>query len=117
MVVDDRHELLALHRALLEAKFVRDPEDRDVAGSPLVAAIASRVVEELAATDPAWDEWRQAEKHPARVDVVKRRLREIGGKWQAWSHQEREAYVAILLSPLVASEALLKELLATLEAG
>ena len=109
MVVDDRYELLALHRALLEAKFVREPEDRDIAGSPFVAAIANRVVAQLSRSEPGWAEWRRAEKHPARVDVVKRRIREAS-KWASWSRQERATYVNILLSPLEASEALLDEL-------
>ena len=113
VVVDDRgNQLLALHRALFEAKFVRDPEDRDVAGSRFVAAIANRVVEELAATDPGWVEWRQAEKHPARVDVVKQRIRETDS-WQSWAREEREAYVKTAQSDLVASESLMEELLAT----
>jgi hypothetical protein len=109
VIVDDPYELLALHRALLEAKFAREPEDRDIAGSLLVAALANRVVTELARSEPGWAEWRRAEKHPARVDVVKRRIREAS-MWASWSRQERATYVNTLLSPLEASEALLDEL-------
>ena len=33
MIIEDQYELLALHRALFEAKFVEEPRDPAVPGS------------------------------------------------------------------------------------
>jgi hypothetical protein len=45
--ITDYYELLALHRIVLEAKFHSDPDDRDIADSPIAAALANQIVEAL----------------------------------------------------------------------
>lgn len=65
VVISDYHELLALHRSLIEAKFHPNPEDFHVSASPFVANISNRVVNALinidAQKDPAkkksWEDW------------------------------------------------------------
>lgn len=109
MIIEDKFELLALHRALFEAKFVEDPRDPVVPGSRIIANLANRLVDELAAKDPKWQQWRNAAQHTERVDVVRRRIAE-SSKWKSWSAAERRDYVEILLSPLVGDPALLDEL-------
>jgi hypothetical protein len=110
LVIGEGHELMALHRALFEAKFAERPNDRDIAGSPFVASIANRVVDMLAATDPGWNEWREARKHERCLSVVRTRIAECA-PWMDWSSDKRREYASALLSPLVADEALMSELI------
>jgi hypothetical protein len=109
LVIDDPNELVALHRALFEAQFAVDPHDRDVPGSPILAALANRVVDALTQIDPRWSEWRDAEKHPDRVAVAARHLH-ANPSWASWSDAERERQVRNHLAPLVASTSLVAAL-------
>lgn len=74
--IDDYFELLALHRALLEAKFSPDPWDSHMHGNHHLANMANRVIETMMAMETEdkklglggvmdWPKWR-------RVDNVKR---------------------------------------------
>ena len=109
LVVDDATELVALHRALFEAQFAKDPEDRDVPGSPLIAALANRVVGLLARQDARWEDWRRAELHPDRVSIVGRRLRSRPG-WPQLSRVDRTKMVLDSLAPLIAGDELIQRL-------
>jgi predicted acetyltransferase len=112
MIIEDQYELLALHRALFEAKFVEEPRDPVVPGSRIIADLANRLVDELAAQKPDWQKWRAAAQHTERVDVVRRRIAEVaeGSNWKGWSAIERREFAETLLSPLVGNPALLDEL-------
>jgi hypothetical protein len=116
--VSDKAELRALFKALLEAKFHPDPETPEVQGSPLVAAICERVLAAMVAVelrdgDPMaasrYAQWRRAEGHPEWVTVVRSRIAECGA-WSGWSRLEREHYVLLLLSPLIAERELVADL-------
>jgi predicted acetyltransferase len=112
MIIEDQYELLALHRALFEAKFVENPRDPAIPGSRLIANIANRLVEELGAHGPSWDKWREAAAHTERVEVVRRRIAEVaeGSICKSWPATKRREYVEILLSPLLGNPDLLDEL-------
>ena len=110
MEVTDKHELTALHRALFEAQFAPAPHDRDVPGSPLLAALSNRVVAELASLDSRWLEWRDASNHPDRVAIAREHLLN-NPRWAAMSKDERIAQVHNQLAPLVPSEDLVANLI------
>lgn len=99
VVVSGRNELLALHRALLEAKFHGDPNDRDVAASPLVAKLASEVVAALRNEDPeGWATWLRVgpERREWHCAIAAAR------RWSPWSGLDREtklAWARTLLAP------------------
>lgn len=65
LVIKDFHELVALNKALFEARFHANPDSEEVQGSPLLAAVHNRLVEALIATESdqgnrsKWQEWRQ----------------------------------------------------------
>jgi hypothetical protein len=65
LVIENKHELIALNKALFEARFHENPECAEVQGSPLLATIHSRIIDELIATEreqrkqSEWNEWRQ----------------------------------------------------------
>ncbi|MBE1485362.1 hypothetical protein [Plantactinospora soyae] len=106
------HEILALHRALFEAKF--DDLDSTHAGSPFIAAIQHRLADALEAVDPGggWRTWRAAEAHTDRVEAVRRQLAGAGGWWRNMDEQDRRRYIQDLLAPLRVSDELLAELAA-----
>ena len=115
--VSDKYELLALHRALFEAKQHPDPEDRDVVGSPFVANLSLRVVDALAELDepptfgPSWRDWQRAEKHEHRLPLVRSRIEECA-PWSKWDADQKQEYVRTLLAPLVAESSTLSDLVA-----
>jgi hypothetical protein len=121
--IDDAHELRALHRVLLEAKFHDAPDDAAIAGSPIVAALANRVVDALAMIDAragkadAWGGWRRSATATSRPwAVAVRRASETGG-WIAWARDKKEAYARILLSPFVPDANALARFVDEVDAG
>ena len=115
--VSEKYELLALHRALFEAKHHADPDDTAIVGSPYVAALSLRVVDALAELDdpptfgPGWREWQRAEKHEHRLPLVRSRIEECS-PWSKWDADQKREYVRILLAPLVAEATTLADLVA-----
>ena len=119
--VSDPMELLALHRALMEAKFHPNPEHREIQGSPFVARIAERVVDALIQYEisernktagDSWISWRDATKHDLCLNVVRQRLAETSRIiWDNMTSDARRAYVRDLLSPLIAGDDLIGNLI------
>jgi hypothetical protein len=56
LVVSDPMHLLALHKAIMEAKFHESPENQDVLGSPLVATVERHEVDVGNSDTPIRDE-------------------------------------------------------------
>lgn len=54
LVVSDPMHLLALHKAIMEAKFHESPENQDVLGSPLLASIADQVMDAIIILPDGW---------------------------------------------------------------
>jgi hypothetical protein len=107
--VTDENELLALHKALLEAKFNESADDPVIQGSPYVAHMANRVADKLQELNPSYTEWRVAENHKRYISVVKSSINQCA-IWPDWNINQRTEYVSILLSPLTASSELVDEL-------
>jgi hypothetical protein len=112
-------ELMALHRVIMEAKFCPDPNDLLIQGSPLVSAIANRVVEVLKVMDldkegeaarQKWQEWRQISPERREYRLVKSRIRS-DTFWKNWNLEEQKMYVRDLVSPLQISDELINQLL------
>lgn len=62
------YDLLNLHKALMEAKFHDNPDNKYIAGSPIIAKIINEIVDILAEIDPHanksdWESWRKLENH------------------------------------------------------
>ena len=116
------YELLALHRALMEAKFHDTPNDPAVAGSPFVADVANRIVEILAnwkqSDRPAghdWPSWRHVGPGHREWAVAIDRAREATN-WITWNEDERRQFAKILLSPFVATSEVLEQFIACVNA-
>jgi hypothetical protein len=109
-VVEDRNELLSLHRALLEAKFSNDPNDPAVIGSKIIADLSNRVVDSLirseSETGEKWEKWRKNS-----ISVNRREwkiaLNSIPHKkWAEWDKERKINFIEILFSPFQLTEEL-----------
>ncbi|WP_432664634.1 hypothetical protein R9X47_00150 [Wukongibacter baidiensis] len=66
VIISGHFELLALHKALMEAKFHTYPENLLISGSPFIADICNRVVDALTEVESqknpskreGWTQWR-----------------------------------------------------------
>lgn len=110
--ITDYYELLALHRIVLEAKFHNDPDDRDIADSPIAAALANRIVEALQNAEALrgkpervseWERWRKVDFKGRFLENTVSYLRRHD-KWSSMSQTERRDMAATLLAPFQISE-------------
>ena len=109
IIVTDKNELLALHRALFEAQFAVTPHDPYVPGSPILAALCNRVVDALTLLDPRWADWRSADQHADRVAIAEQHLL-ANPRWNQMSREQRIAKALNQLAPLVPSDSLISRL-------
>jgi len=102
------YDLLNLHKALLEAKFHKDPENPYVAGSPIIANICNTLIETLAEYDTStkgfedWTEWRNIEHQDFyRERIIDNILND--GNWGERTYEEKLAVVKNNMSPFCGS--------------
>ncbi len=108
--VEGEHEVLTLHRMIMEYKF--DDLASVYAGSPFIAAIQHRLADALEDADAGhgWRDWRDAAAHPHRVEAVRLHLLEENKWWDDASEEQRAAHVRNLLAPLRPAPELLSAL-------
>lgn len=113
--IEGINELRVLHRMIMEAKFARDPVNKDISGSPLAAAVSDRVVDAIVAAERdsggedaarQWEIWRQISPDRREWSIALNRI-EPGEPWRSWNCEKRTRFVEILLSPLKASPELI----------
>jgi hypothetical protein len=121
-VVAEDHELHALLKTLLEAKFNPDPQNPEVSASPVVAELCRRAVAAVVEAERAagridragrtiaW--FRDVRGHSA-LEVVRRRIDETAtlAVWKEWTNERRRDFIRMLLSPFEADEEIVNELL------
>jgi len=114
--ISDYYKLLALHKALMEAKFSSATNDEAIAGSSYVAEIANQVVDaliqaEIEREEPdaaqRWNDWRQIDSNRREWFIALERAYEANS-WPSWGFQDKERYSKILLSPFQVDEILLE---------
>jgi hypothetical protein len=125
--IDSYYELNALLRAVIEAKFHRDPDDLDVPGSALLADVVNRLARAVAEesikidgdaartrwsawihTGPERDEWKSAVVYAASMWPK---------IWPKWSVEDRRVAARQLLSPFELEDATLDAFLREVEAS
>lgn len=109
LVVSEYHDLLALHRTFLEAKFHEDPSDRDVALSPIIVKMHNEVLDLLIQRseerDPKRAEgWRSLKNRPIQREAAFSRLTDRFEEWKNWNEELKKEHVATLLAPFTYSE-------------
>ena len=111
LIVDDFYELLALHRALFEVRFISDPNDPAVPASPFIGKIAERTIAAIVElgreyeTAEGWEKWKRIKMVPnsREWNTV---LSEIKGseKWGTKKMEEKKAYLEERVLPLKLSD-------------
>lgn len=114
-------------RAIVEAKFHKDPEDADVPGSAILAGVAVRIRDEVmaeevrregAVAESRWRDWIRI--GPERREWEAARNYAAGmwtDTWHHWSADERRAAAEYLLSPFDPGDAGLLLFLTEVEAA
>lgn len=116
--ITDISDLHALNRAL-QVALRADSDDPALVGSPIVAALAHRVVDALieaerarsgASAEARWASWRRIESRPDLLAWA-RRTSTAAPRWATWTRPERQRYVEALIAPFVATDATMEVLL------
>lgn len=121
--IDDEYELLALHNALMEAKFSEAPSIVEVVSSPYVARLSNKVCDELEnqykpsrmdilrkkpSEYNAWKEWRTS---PDMEKIESHILRHRPEDWQAWNTEQKEEFLKILIAPYALTDREISDLI------
>ena len=114
------YDLLNLHKALLEAKFHKDPDNKYVAGSPIIANICNTLIEKLANYDKStkgfegWTEWRNIEHQ----DFYRKRIIDNilnYGNWDELTYEEKFEMVKNNMSPFCGSNDEIDKIISTID--
>ena len=117
--IKDYYELLNLHKALIEAKFHRDPDNKYVAGSPIIAKLCNEIVSLLTQYDiqrkgkEDWTIWRQLHNQEYFKERALEGIKRFG-VWEKLSLSKKKDSVLNYISPFVCTddeiESLIKEI-------
>jgi hypothetical protein len=114
--ITDYYQLIALHKALIHAKFARKPIDPIISGSPLIADIANQIIETLIQMEIERGNPKAAENWKIKIDpsgemwqIALSRVSPDDKVWQKWTQEEKEYYARLLLSPFLFDDNLLLE--------
>ncbi|MDD9940869.1 MAG: hypothetical protein OXU20_07535 [Myxococcales bacterium] len=100
--ISDKYELLALYRALWEAKFNPHPTQRELQGSPFVANLINQVAAMLDAEGLAIPGETPAAAHPREWEIALTRACETT-QWAEWDHDTKVSYARDLLAPVASA--------------
>jgi len=122
MEIADKQSLSVLMTAMYIAKWESDDDNAhvtEIAGSPVFAQLYRDLVDAVIRLDadkpPAvrrWEAWRAIEQRPEQLDRTRARILSSSRLWATWSREQKQYWVACLLSPFTATAATLEELLA-----
>lgn len=113
LTVSDHHEMVTIHRAIMELKRVTNPSDAALVGSPILAKFSNRLLdaiiqyeEENFGSDRAtrWEEWRMIDESRTEWSQMKQHIENVDNWSQMPLFQKRE-YVKNLASPFVLKDA------------
>jgi len=112
--IDDPIKLWALYRAILEAKYHEDPEDKDIFGSPIVADISISVVNALKNSgfnlngQLDWDQMCTADENSEFVEKIKDRIKFVN---KERAIENKKEFIKDAFAPLTVSDELIKSLI------
>jgi hypothetical protein len=116
--IEQKYDLLALHRTIMEAKFHDPPSNEDVLASPIIARLANDVLDEMidietreerGPHDEGWRHWRDVTSRPDIVRIVMACARQ-SPHWNKQSRDEKIEYIRCGLSPIHAPPETLERL-------
>ncbi|KOP69390.1 hypothetical protein AMS59_23765 [Lysinibacillus sp. FJAT-14745] len=106
--VEGYYEVLNLHKALMEAKFHKNPDNFYVAGSPIIAKICNNIVDLLTEYEieekgkDTWSEWRKIENHNLFKERAVENAQNVA--WEKLSYEEKETLTKNVFSPFTFTE-------------
>lgn len=113
LVVSDYPTLLALHKAILEAKFAENSAQTELLGSSVLSAVANQLVNVLVQKEielglqngsVGWQKWREIDSTRREWRVVVMYIVDQATIWQNWTDLEKKEIVKVMLSPYVINE-------------
>ncbi len=118
--INNYYDLLNLHKALLEAKFHKNPDNENVAGSPIIAKMCNDIVDLLTQYDierkgkNIWTDWRKIENQ---IFYKKRVIEAIMcfEKWNKLSYENKISTIQNYLSPFICTQKDFDELINELD--
>ncbi len=123
MFVEGYHELLALHRGLMEVRYLADVHDPAIRGSAFLSALHVRVLDAMIEQDEIagrfgaaqrWREWRTFREQDPWVPAI---LEELSRGWtKDLSSDEKRARAALMIQPFTYREDQLRVLIEGLDA-
>ena len=123
LILEDYYDLLNLHKALMEAKFHDNPENSDVAGSPVIAQIMNNIVDILSKIDPhadtnAWKQWRELSRRKKNrdkiwINIIKHASQ--NNMWSAYTKEKKLEMAKNYISPFCATEEDLEDFIAEVD--
>ena len=115
--VTDYHELIALNKALFEARYYGASKQSSVPGSPFVATIHERVLAAIFVHEKQpqsrIDEFMKCSKREIEQAAVREFL--SGCDWNRMDRESQRGFIANLVRPFVATETELEDLRAFAE--
>lgn len=114
--VEDLGELLAIQRVFREAKFCTEPDDVEIADSPVVAKLFQRLMNTLVEREverdgeiarARWTSWLAIDDSRDEWTAAVRRAR-ADARWPSFSPHQRTEFVTLLLSPFTVSPETIK---------
>src|SRR5205823_3403797 len=90
----------------------------ELVGSPYFAKLYRDLVDESMHKDAwkpdatkKWVRWRSIEARPEQLERTRARIQRMMPKWSSWSQDQKREMVDILLSPFVATQETIEELI------
>lgn len=107
LLINKQEELLSLHKILMEAKFNPNPADMYIAGSPITAELAHRVlatiIEMQSETNPtkreSWLNWLEKKKQWIWSRSLSHMLKFPPNGWSEMESEAKRDYIKALFSP------------------
>lgn len=113
LIVSDIHELLALQRVLMEARYCEIPSDTAISASPIVADMHRRILDAIIAADlPAglspqsWRKWLVMDEGRREWNVALKRAAQHYS-WNKLSKDEKRSFAVCLLTPFELNDELI----------
>lgn len=109
--LNDYFTILNLHKALLEAKFHENPDNENVAPSPIIADLCNKLIDALTKMDEEkneksigkWDDWRKLKNQTFYRDrAIKNAVKY--SRWKRLSEDEKIKATINMLSPFIATQ-------------
>lgn len=121
--LSDYYDLLNLHKALMEAKFHENPDNNDVAGSPIIAIIMNEIVDILTDVDPHasnedWENWRRLGNHiDYEKGIYSKTINKIYKDKLCKEYSKEQKIIAVknYFSPFIATEEEIEKIIQTVD--